>query len=195
MAHRKLPAERVMSANENLSENAQPRWSVRSLFGGPAKPAPAPTPAAEPEPVLPPNARRILIVDDDEVIRKAMSMKLKASGYAVSTAADGPSAIHAARSEHPDLILLDLSFPPDVALTWDGFSILAWLRRLDATKNIPVIIVTGNHTENLSQRAQSSGAAGFFHKPLDFRPLLSLIELRLKQGTTPVAPARTTPKD
>jgi len=172
-----------MNANAKPNEEGSPRWSVLSLFGTKSKAQPAAAaPVAEPapEPVLPPDARRILVVDDDEVVRKSTAMKLKARGYAVSTAADGPSAIHAARSEKPDLILLDLNFPPDVSLTWDGFGIMSWLRRLDVTKNIPVIIVTGNHEKNLGQRVQAAGAAGLFNKPLNFEPLISLIELRLK---------------
>src|ERR1043165_7664056 len=89
-----------------------------------------------------PGKRRILIVDDDPIVLKTTEIKLKEHGFAVTTAVDGPSAIHAARSETPDLILLDLSFPPDVSLTWDGFSIMNWLRRLECTKNVPVIIFT-----------------------------------------------------
>jgi len=134
-----------------------------------------------------PVKRRILVVDDDPVILKSAEMRLKAHGYAVTTAADGPSAIHSARSEHPDLILLDLNFPPDLALTWDGFSIMNWLRRLDSTKNVPIIIFTGLQGDSYYQRANAAGAAGFFHKPLDYAPLLALIERRLK-STTPSQP-------
>ena len=169
-----------MNTKNNLSKETAPHRKVLSLFGVRTKVQPMPVAEPAPEPVVPANARRILIVDDDEVIRKSTSMKLKAHGFAVSTAADGPSAIHAARSDRPDLILLDLSFPPDVSLAWDGFGILNWLRRLDVTKNIPVIIFTGNPARNLSQRAQAAGAVGFFNKPLNFAPLISLIELRLK---------------
>lgn len=172
-----------MNANHKLSEESAPRWNVWSLFGGGEKTTPVQiqtTTVAANKPAAPANARRILVVDDDEVVRRSTELKLVAHGFAVSTAADGPSAIHAARSERPDLILLDLNFPPDVSLTWDGFGILSWLRRMETTRNIPVIIVTGEQTNNLPQRAQAAGAAGCFHKPLDFRPLLALIELRLK---------------
>ena len=127
-----------------------------------------------------PATRRILVVDDDPVVLKTTEAKLKVHGFAVTTAADGPSAIHAARSERPDLILLDLSFPPDLALTWDGFSIMNWLRRLETTKNVPIIIFTGLQGNSHYERARAAGVAGFFHKPLDFGPLISLIELRLK---------------
>ena len=72
------------------------------------------------------------------VVVKALEMKLKASGYDVLTAEDGSSAVATARKERPDLIVLDISFPPDVAhgggVPWDGFLIMGWLRRL----NVPI---------------------------------------------------------
>jgi DNA-binding response OmpR family regulator len=172
-----------MSSNNNKSEGAFSRWNILSLFGSQTKSQPAPAaPIGETarETVLPPDAPRILVVDDDAIVRKTTEMKLKAHGYAVTTAEDGSSAMHAARNERPDLILLDLGFPPEVSITWDGFGILNWLQRLDVTRDIPVIIFTGSDGTNLPQRANEAGAAGFFHKPLDFAPLLSLIESRLK---------------
>lgn len=187
-----------MSNKPNLNDDA-PRWSLLSLFGAGHKTqsaTAAPVAEPEPEPVIPANARRILVVDDDEVVCKATAMKLKKHGYAVSVATDGPSALHAARSEHPDLILLDLSFPPDVAVAWDGFGIMSWLRRMECTKKIPIVIITGAQGNSIYEKARGAGAAGFFHKPLDFTPLLSLIDLRLKQGaSSQLPPAGTVAKD
>ena len=60
---------------------------------------------------------KVLIVDDNEVIIKTLSMKLKSSGYDVIAATDGSEAVSAARRDKPDLIVLDISFPPDVAIT------------------------------------------------------------------------------
>src|SRR5271163_3394835 len=93
------------------------------------------------------NKKKILIVDDSEVVLRAIRMRLESKGYEVLTALDGAGAVSTARRESPDLILLDLSFPPDVAhgggVSWDGFVIMQWLRRLDEAKNIPIIVVTG----------------------------------------------------
>ena len=174
-----------MSSKNNRSDGANSRWNIFSLFGAKAESQPEPTATIEEsthEKPLPPNAPRILVVDDDEVIRKTTQIKLRARGYAVTTVADGSAAIYAARSERPDLILLDISFPPEVSLTWDGFGILNWLRRFEGTRNIPVVIVTGNNGDGLYKRANEAGAAGFFHKPLAFDPLISLIEVRLKSA-------------
>ena len=87
--------------------------------------------------------KKILIVDDNEVILKTLSLKLTSAGYAVLTAIDGSAAVAAARRDKPDLILLDLSFPPDVAhgggVPWDGFLIINWLRRIDeASRFLPL---------------------------------------------------------
>lgn len=179
-----------LQANQTKSANTKSGWNIRSWFRrsdeaqNESHPAPEGT-----EPVLPPGAKRILVVDDDEIVRTTTAMKLKSRGYAVTTAADGATAIHAARCERPDLILLDLSFPADVSLTWDGFSIMKWLRRLDVTKHIPIIILTGSHESDLTRRAQTAGAEGVFNKPVNFEPLFGLIEARLRQHATATAKA------
>src|ERR1051326_9596643 len=89
----------------------------------------------------------ILLVDDNLVFQKAMVMKLRSYGYDVMTAEDGSAALGSIARLKPDLILLDLNFPPDVAngggLGWDGFLILRWLRRTHEAVHVPVIAVTG----------------------------------------------------
>src|SRR5438445_484657 len=65
--------------------------------------------------VDPSSLKKILVVDDDAIMRKTISLKLEAEGYAVVTAADGSEAIKCVREEKPDLILMDILFPPDVA--------------------------------------------------------------------------------
>src|SRR5579862_990830 len=89
----------------------------------------------------------ILVIDDNLVFQKAMLMKLRAYGYDVMTAEAGSAALAAIGRLKPDLILLDLNFPPDVAngggLGWDGFLIIRWLRRMREVVDVPVIAVTG----------------------------------------------------
>jgi CheY-like chemotaxis protein len=152
--------------------------STRSLFKWLA-PAPKPKPAVvkvAPAPV-PSRGKKILIVDDDEIILKTTAMKLEAEGYDVVTAAEGAEAIRAARREKPDLILLDLSFPSDVgAVIWDGFLIMSWLQRLEEARNIPVIIITAGESAKYRQRALSAGATAFFNKPIALEGLLSVID-------------------
>ena len=96
---------------------------------------------AEPAPA---SQKKILVVDDNEVILKTISLKLQGAGFKIITALDGSEAVAAARKETPDLILLDINFPPAVeGVPWDGFRIMDWFHRLDPVKKIPIIIITG----------------------------------------------------
>src|SRR5439155_19505384 len=108
-----------------------------------------------------------------------MSMKLKSWGYQVLTAVDGSEAVSTVRREKPDLILLDIAFPPDVAhgggVPWDGFRILDWLRRSEELKRIPVIFITGGDPSKYKPRALEAGAVSFFHKPYNTEELLKVI--------------------
>jgi len=125
-------------------------------------------------------ARKILVVDDNEIIIKTISLKLQGAGYQVITAMDGAEAVAAARKENPDLILLDISFPPDVTgVQWDGFRIMEWFHRLDAAKRIPVIIITGSEDLKTKERANSSGAVAYFQKPLEHDQLLKVVRATL----------------
>ncbi len=112
--------------------------------------------------------KRILLVDDDPVILKALSIKLKTQGYDVLTASDGSTAVTTVRTMKPDLIVLDISFPPDFGnVDWDGFRVMEWLRRLDEVTKTPIIIVTGGDPAKYEARSIQLGAAAFFHKPID----------------------------
>jgi CheY-like chemotaxis protein len=123
--------------------------------------------------------RKILVVDDNAIVVKTLSFKLKSGGYDVITAVDGSEAVKAARSQKPDLILLDISFPPDVAfgggVPWDGFLIIDWLRRMDEARNVPIIIISGGDPAKFEQRSKAAGAVGFFQKPIDHDRLLEAI--------------------
>jgi CheY-like chemotaxis protein len=124
------------------------------------------------------NAKKILVVDDDAVILKILSMKLKGAGYEVLVAEDGGAAVGAARRGKPDVILLDITFPPDIAggPPWDGFLILAWLRRLEEAKNTPVIMVSADDSTVAQKRAFAAGAFDFCPKPLDCTTIIEAIE-------------------
>jgi chemosensory pili system protein ChpA (sensor histidine kinase/response regulator) len=105
---------------------------------------------------------------------------------------DGSQALSTVRQQRPDLILLDISFPPDVAhgggVSWDGFQILEWCRRIDEAKNTPIIIITGGDGAKYRDRALKIGVAGFFQKPIDNDELLAAIQKILGQHSQePVA--------
>ena len=127
-----------------------------------------------------PTPKKILVVDDNEIVIKTTSLKLQGAGYQVLTAMDGAAAVSIARREMPDLILLDLSFPPDVeGVAWDGFRIMEWFHRLDTVKKIPVIVITGTDDPSAKQRATNTGAVAYFQKPLEHDYLLKVIRATL----------------
>jgi CheY-like chemotaxis protein len=138
------------------------------------------------------NPRKILIVDDNPIIIRTLSMKLKSTGYEVLTAQDGGEAVRIARQAKPDLILLDLSFPPDVAhgggVPWDGFLIMTWLRRLDEAKSIPIVVITGGDAAKCKDRSLAEGAVAFFTKPIDLPQLIATIRQVLGEAD-PAKPA------
>jgi CheY-like chemotaxis protein len=134
----------------------------------------------------PASPKKILVVDDNEVILKTISLKLQGAGFKVFTALDGSEAVAAARKETPDLILLDISFPPDVGgVQWDGFRIMDWFHRLEQAKKIPIIIITSLEDIKSKERATSSGAVAFFHKPINHDNLLKVIRTTLGEVNKP----------
>lgn len=133
--------------------------------------------SAEPTPT---KKKKILVVDDNEIILKTISLRLQGAGYDVVTALDGSEAVSAARKEAPDLVLLDISFPPDVGgVEWDGFRIMEWFRRMENVKKTPVIVITGGEDAKNKERAISGGAVAFFHKPVDHDDLLKVVRATL----------------
>ena len=129
-------------------------------------------------------AKKILVVDDNEIVIKTITLKLQGAGYNVIAAMDGSESVALARKENPDLILLDISFPADVgSVQWDGFRIMEWFHRLDAAKKIPVIVITGSEEPKTKERATAAGAVAFFQKPLEHDYLLRVVRATLGESS------------
>ena len=98
-------------------------------------------------------------------------------------AESGADAIAILRKEKPDLILLDIGFPPDVANFGtplrDGFLIMDWAKRMCDAEKIPVIIISSTDPQEYKARAQAAGIMTFFQKPVDKEKLLEAIHLKL----------------
>lgn len=135
------------------------------------------------DPLIPPGAKKILVVDDDQIIQKTLSITLSANGYYVFLASDGPEAVRVVSREKPDLILLDILFPVDAAnvggALQDGFFIIQWLRRMGEAEDIPFIVISGDTSPKHVQRAKEAGALAFFGKPIDHFALLDVIRKAL----------------
>jgi CheY-like chemotaxis protein len=135
-----------------------------------------------------PPPKKVLVVDDNDVIVKTISVKFKSAGFEVLTATDGAEAVALVRKQKPDLIVLDISFPPDVAgVPWDGFRIMDWLHRVDDSRRIPVIVITGGTGEKDREHAIAAGAVGFLPKPIDHDELLKLARAALSAPATAAA--------
>jgi two-component system sensor histidine kinase ChiS len=134
---------------------------------------------------LPADAKKILVVDDNKIILKAMSLALATKGYCVLTAETGADTLAILRKEKPDLILLDLSFPADSTFISspfrDGFLILDWARRMYDAEKIPVFVISSTDPEKYKERAQSLGVLTFFQKPVDNAKLTEAIETEFKK--------------
>lgn len=111
---------------------------------------------------------KVLIIDDEWTIARALCARLGAHGFELNTASDGPSGLAAARTFKPDAILLDLRMPD-----MDGFEVLRRLRADAELTRIPVFILTANVQDSAQQEARALGAAGFFCKPYDHRLVIS----------------------
>jgi two-component system KDP operon response regulator KdpE len=133
------------------------------------------------------DAKTILVVDDDPIIRKTTSMKLQAAGFRVLTAVDGSEAISIVGSQKPDIVLLDVDFPPDIANgglpDWDGFKLMNWLLGVSNINGSRFIIATGVDSDQFESRALAGGAAAFFRKPIDYDKLVEIIQNQLNGAT------------
>jgi DNA-binding response OmpR family regulator len=115
---------------------------------------------------------RILIVDDEPMVRETISRVLVEEGYTVDCAADGEMAIARCRSHPPDVILLDLMMPG-----MNGRQFLSTLRGELGRTEVPVVVMTAVH--GLGQRALSLGADDMVEKPFDVDELLNKIALAM----------------
>ncbi len=115
--------------------------------------------------------KRILIIEDDEKIAFALSVRLKSYGYTTWTAGDGILAIASAVQNKPDLILLDIALPGG-----DGFSLTERFRRLPETRKTPIVLTTASHDPRLREKALALGACGLLGKPYDAEELASTIQ-------------------
>jgi DNA-binding response OmpR family regulator len=117
---------------------------------------------------------KILVIDDDPDLVRALRLRLRANNYDISTAGDGYSAIATAQKEQPDLIVLDLGLPAG-----DGFVVLERLQKSDSLSAVPVIVLSARDPQDNEARALRAGAAAFFQKPADNEELLNVIRVSL----------------
>ena len=105
---------------------------------------------------------RVLVVDADPAIRLICTTWLTLDGYEVLEATNGQDALDLAFTTAPAVVLLDLSMP-----VLDGFGLAAALRADERTRDLPLVVITGETGPRVTRRVFEMGAAGFFTKPFD----------------------------
>lgn len=121
---------------------------------------------------------KILYIEDNEDNVYVVEQRLAKLGVAMLIAADGAKGIALARSEQPDLILMDLSLP-----VMDGWETTRRLKSAPETKRIPVIALTSHAMVGEREKALAAGCDDFDTKPVHFARLLEKIRALLPQGS------------
>jgi two-component system phosphate regulon response regulator PhoB len=130
---------------------------------------------------------RILVVDDEPDITALVAYHLAKAGHRVSTAANGPDALKAAREERPDVVILDLMLPGV-----SGYDVLAELRRRDETREVGVILLTSRREEPDRIRGLSLGADDYLTKPFSPQELSLRVTALLRRLGSPAVSAGST---
>jgi DNA-binding response OmpR family regulator len=123
--------------------------------------------------------RRVLVVEDEPTIADAVAARLRAEGFAVDVAVDGPGAVAAARRIEPDAVVLDIMLP--------GFDGLEVCRRLQAERPVPIIMLTARDDETDLLVGLAVGADDYLTKPFSLRELAARVHALVRRA------ARTEP--
>jgi CheY-like chemotaxis protein len=120
-------------------------------------------------------SKKILVVDDDELVLIAISELLTPSGFSVTTCSNGPEALERVVSDRFDLVILDVIMPE-----MDGFEVCQRIRQLDSYAETPVMMLTAKSGEEDRQRGLEVGANLYLPKPISPKRLIALVEEAIK---------------
>src|SRR5712691_9291411 len=121
-----------------------------------------------------PDMATVLVVEDNAANMKLVKFLLESAGHTVVSATDSETGLTIARSEQPNLILMDIQLPG-----MDGLEATALLKRDDATRAIPVIALTALAMKGDEERIRAAGCDGYIAKPLAYREFLATISAHL----------------
>jgi len=119
--------------------------------------------------------RRILVIEDEKEMLEAVRLRLEANSYEVISASDGAEGLSQARSEKPDLIVMDIMLPK-----MDGFTVCRMLKFDENYKNTPIIMLTARTQEMDVARGKEMGADAYLTKPFKSEELLAKIKELIK---------------
>ena len=114
--------------------------------------------------------RKILLVDDSETVLLIEQMILKKEPYQLFTAKNGMEGVEKALETRPDLILMDVIMPE-----MNGFEAVRWLRQRDATRSVPIVMVTTEAEAESMEAGYESGCSDYITKPIDSTELLTKV--------------------
>ena len=117
---------------------------------------------------------RVLVVDDDETIRRTLRINLRARGYEVEVVGSGRDALSTLEDAPPDLVILDLGLPD-----LDGVEVLRVLRR---TSRVPVVVLSARHQSDDKVEALDEGADDYVTKPFGMDELMARVRSALRRG-------------
>jgi DNA-binding response OmpR family regulator len=122
--------------------------------------------------------RKILVIDDDEGLRKTLDVALKYFGYEVKVASTGDVGVPLAREWKPDLVLCDVNMPGT-----DGRAVLQILRNDPQLANCQIVLMTGNQDAHPQREGMNLGADDYLPKPFEIGQLRTCVEARLRRAT------------
>ena len=120
---------------------------------------------------------KLLLVEDNEMNRDMLSRRLQRRGYEVIMAVDGEEGIKMARSESPDLILMDMSLP-----VLDGWEATRRLKSDPSTRSIPVLALTAHAISSDRDKALQAGCDDYDTKPIELQRVLAKIQTLLGEA-------------
>jgi len=119
--------------------------------------------------------KKILIIDDEEDIRKMLKIRLEQEGFTIVQASDGDIGAKTAEQEVPDMIIMDIMMP-----NVDGYSCLKEVRSLPKTKDIPILMLSGKEEEKVRDLFAFQKISGYIEKPFELDDLVMKIREILK---------------
>ena len=128
-------------------------------------------------------AKKVLIVEDNELNMKLFHDLLDAQGYETLQTREGLQALALARQHHPDLILMDIQLPEI-----SGLEVTKWLKEDDELSHIPVVAVTAFAMKGDEERIRAGGCAAYIAKPISVGPFLEIVKKYLEPAPGVSAP-------